>query len=373
MGDSLVNSEIQNINSKHNRIIKYSRKIAIVLQIGKYVSIVFGLLYAFLWIGILSGILHMDDDIVIFGAWINILMPMYDFSAYVSVTDYHIILYGFSSLLAFALAIQIAYLHKVVKGWADGESPFKTENAKGIKILAIILSLIMLFFQPLYLLFGIMLFAFTYLMEYGNVLEDNSNNTINAHEHMVLSLAEVIEVKSGQTGQHVRRVSEYCRVLAEGLNLPKDIVNEIRVASMLHDIGKLLIPIEILEKPGKLTDEEFEQIKKHTRYGRDLLENTNGAVLTKAKLIADEHHEKWDGTGYNKKSGNDISIVARIVAIADVFDALVSKRSYKTSWTNDDARAEIIRCSGSHFDPKIVNVFIKQYDKIIEIKNKYGD
>ncbi len=315
----------------------------------------------------------MDSEIVVLGSFIDIVVPLIDFSEWVGNTDYHVILYGISCVVMIVLTLEVSYLHKTVRSWGEGESPFSTKYVKGMRYLAIFSMLVMFFFQPLFLLFGVVLYVFTFLMEYGDVLEENANNTIKSHEQMILSLAEVIEVKSGQTGLHVKRVSEYSRVLAKGYGLGSEAVEEIRIASMLHDIGKLLIPVEILEKPGKLTNEEFDIIKKHTKYGSDLLEKTKGSVLEKAKLIANEHHEKWDGTGYNKKRGTEISIVARIVAVADVYDALVSKRSYKDSWSEKDAALEIYRSSGTHFDPSVVKVFKMQYDQILEIKNKYLD
>ncbi len=204
-------------------------------------------------------------------------------------------------------------------------------------------------------------------LKYLEDLKENQNNIIQ-------TLSEFSEAKSGETGQHIKRVSEYSRLLAENYGLSEHETELIRTASMMHDVGKLLIPREIIEKPGKLTDEERAIMSEHTTYGQQLLSNSKGEIIEMARTIAYEHHERWDGTGYPCKiSGDKISIYAQIVAVADVFDALTSVRSYKAAWTCEDARDEIIRQRGKQFSPAVVDVFENCYDQILEIHEANAD
>lgn len=200
-----------------------------------------------------------------------------------------------------------------------------------------------------------------------------SDDMIKTQEQLILSFAEITESKSGQTGKHVKRVSEYSKVLGEALGLSKDETEILRMASMMHDIGKLNIPSEILEKPGKLTAEKFDVIKTHVTEGEKLLHNSPGKVMSQAKTIALEHHEKWNGKGYLGKKGGNIDFASRIVAVADVYDALVSKRSYKEAMDEKRAYDIIVGDSGEHFDPYVVEAFVKNYDKIIEVLRKHPD
>lgn len=210
-----------------------------------------------------------------------------------------------------------------------------------------------------------------------NIINENnhklSRDIISTQEQVILAFAEISESKSGQTGRHVKRVSEYSRVIAEGMGLSHDEVETVRIASMMHDIGKLLIPLEILEKPGKLTPEEFDVIKTHVTIGEGMLKNAPGEIMEYAKIIVLEHHERWDGTGYLGKKGNDISLIARIVAVADVFDALVSKRSYKLPWTVEEAFNQIIEDRGTHFAPGVVDAFIRNFAEIKQVLRSNQD
>ena len=193
-------------------------------------------------------------------------------------------------------------------------------------------------------------------------------------EHIIQTFAELSEAKSGETGQHVRRVAEYSKLLGIRLGLdPKD-VEYLRIAAMMHDVGKLMISQEILEKPGKLTDEEYEIVKTHTTYGRDLLSNSEGSIMKLAKVIALEHHERWDGKGYPQGiSGDQIDVYAQIVSVADVYDALTSERCYKKAWPPEEARAEIIAQRGKQFAPKVVDAFVDMYDEIEKTRLEYLD
>ena len=204
-------------------------------------------------------------------------------------------------------------------------------------------------------------------IDYMRKLQENSYN-------IILKLTEISEAKSGETGQHVKRVSEYSAVLAEEIGMSSEDVECIRIASMMHDVGKLLIPKEIIEKPGPLTPEEADLMKEHTSYGEELLSQSHGDVLSMARLIANEHHERWDGKGYPMGiKGEAISTYAQIVAVADVYDALTSKRSYKEAWDRSDARTEIVAQRGKQFSPLVVDTFIKCFDRICAIQDEYAD
>lgn len=192
-------------------------------------------------------------------------------------------------------------------------------------------------------------------------------------EQIIISLAEVVEYKSEVTGQHIKRVSEYTRILASGLGLSDEETNLLRVASMMHDVGKINIPSSILDKPGKLTAEEFDVIKTHVTVGEKLMEKAPGEMMEKARVIAKQHHEKWNGKGYLGMKGREIDIAARIVALADVFDALVSKRPYKDAFPIEKAVQIIVEDRGEHFDPCVVDCFIANLDEFVKTKESYSD
>ena len=188
-----------------------------------------------------------------------------------------------------------------------------------------------------------------------------------SQEEVLISLASITEVKSGQTASHVRRVSEYVKILCKDFGYSEKEIEYISTASMLHDVGKLFVPHEILEKPGKLTPEEYEIIKHHTRDGAELLRNAPGPIMQYARVIAMYHHEKWNGKGYEGLQGVTIPLVARITALADVFDALTSRRSYKDAYPFEKARNIILAERGEHFDPQIVDAFKKHYQEFMAV------
>ncbi|RLA76275.1 MAG: two-component system response regulator [Epsilonproteobacteria bacterium] len=188
-------------------------------------------------------------------------------------------------------------------------------------------------------------------------------------QEMIYLLAEMMEVASDETGKHVRRVAEIARLLAhyhESVN--EEDTNIIFHASPMHDIGKVLLPLEILHKDSALTDEEFESMKSHPSKAHEFLSKSQRKYMKTADIIAYEHHEKWDGTGYPRNlKGEDIHLFGRIVAIADVFDALTHKRKYKGAWSVEDSAQYIIDKSGTHFDPFLVNIFKENLDEFIAI------
>ncbi|MBP1560990.1 MAG: HD-GYP domain-containing protein [Oscillospiraceae bacterium] len=204
-------------------------------------------------------------------------------------------------------------------------------------------------------------------------LANKNKELYEDQENLILSLSQIIENKSENTGQHVRRVSEYTEVLCKSLGYSDEESWKISLAAMMHDVGKIMISESILEKPGKLTDEEFEVVKNHIKYGKQMLETSPGELFNISTEIAYQHHEKWDGSGYMGIKGDNISPCARCVALADVFDALVSRRAYKSPWSPEDAYNEIVSQSGKHFDPIVVDAFVQNFDKFIEIMNRYPD
>ena len=205
-------------------------------------------------------------------------------------------------------------------------------------------------------------------------LVKKNNELYEEQQVMVGSLSELVEAQSHETGQHVKRVAAYTEILCRAMGLSEEETWKISVASMMHDVGKICVPREILHKPGKLTEDEFSEIKKHVDYGYKLLENSPGEIMQLAASIAKQHHERFDGNGYqNKLEGEHINIYARCVAVADVFDALVSKRCYKKSWTPEQAREEILDQAGHQFDPQITKLFDEHFDEFLKVMENYPD
>lgn len=197
---------------------------------------------------------------------------------------------------------------------------------------------------------------------------------LDTQDKLIQSFSEILEGKSGQSGNHVKRVSEYSALLAQAMGLDEKTVHRIKIAAMMHDCGKLMVPNEILEKPARLTPEEYETMKQHVYYGELMLKNVPGEIMQEAYLIATQHHERWDGHGYLRHlKGEDIAVSSRIVAVADVFDALTSKRSYKDAWTEDDAREEIVKNRGTQFAPEVIDAFERCFDKLIAVMDEYRD
>lgn len=178
-----------------------------------------------------------------------------------------------------------------------------------------------------------------------------------AHKNAMFMLAAAVEARDGLTGSHLRRVQAYAEALARRLGLPQEAVDEIGYSSILHDVGKLLVPDAVLGKPGKLTDEEWVEMRRHPDHGARILGEREFFAM--ARDIARCHHERWDGSGYPAGlCGEAIPIAARITSVADVFDALTTKRHYKEAWSEEDALAELRALSGSSFDPAVVDAFL---------------
>ncbi|MDX6769927.1 MAG: HD domain-containing protein [Elusimicrobiota bacterium] len=193
-----------------------------------------------------------------------------------------------------------------------------------------------------------------------------------SHLETIYRMALVAEYRDQEdTGCHLRRMSRFAGILALGMGLTPHEAEEIRYAAPLHDIGKVAIPDSILRKPGKLTPEEYEEMKKHTVYGAKMLANAESRLLRLAAKVAIGHHERYDGSGYPYGlKGDQISIEARIVTVADVFDALSSKRVYKGEWTVEDALKYIEENSGKIFDPKVVQVLHDKFADILAARDE---
>ncbi len=205
-------------------------------------------------------------------------------------------------------------------------------------------------------------------------IENLHNEIEDTQRELIYKLGEIGESRSEETGNHVKRVAEYSRLLAKKANLPKEDVEMLFIASPMHDIGKVGIPDYILNKPGKLNEDEWEIMKTHTKLGYDILNSSNRPILKAASIVSYTHHEKWDGSGYPQGlKGDDIHIFGRITAIVDVFDALGSRRCYKEPWPLENILQLLKDESGKHFDPKLVNLLLENLDEFLAIKELYKD
>lgn len=174
------------------------------------------------------------------------------------------------------------------------------------------------------------------------------------------ALARTAEFRDDDTGQHTQRVGELSEKIARELGEPEDFVAALRLAAPLHDVGKVGLTDAILLKPGKYTDDELETMRWHPIIGAKIFDRSESPLMSLAREIALNHHERWDGSGYpNHISGEAIPLAARIVAVADVYDALTSERPYKRAWTHEEAVEELIAQSGKHFDPRVIDAFLK--------------
>ncbi len=193
-------------------------------------------------------------------------------------------------------------------------------------------------------------------------------------KEIIILLTELCEKRSLETGSHVKRVSEFARLVGMQIGLNEEKLEILTQASALHDIGKLSTPDMILQKRGSLTEDEFEIMKRHSEEGYKMLMRSNKQLLKEGAKIAYQHHEKYNGKGYPKGLKKDeIDINAKIVALCDVFDALTSKRVYKAIWPIEEAISLIEREKGEHFDPVVVDAFMEVLPKIKETMEKYRD
>lgn len=239
-----------------------------------------------------------------------------------------------------------------------------------------------------------------HLAEYSEKLERQvrirMEELVRSRQEAIHCLARAGEFRDDDTGHHVTRVGRYSALIANELGFPQAAVDLIEQAAQLHDVGKIGIPDAILHTPGKLDPQEFDiiqehcnigrriinplsheesiRLKTHTSVGLQIMGSTNSPVLRLAAVIAATHHEKWDGTGYPKGlSGNAIPIESRIVAVADVFDALSSSRPYKKAFPIERCLKILVKGRGKHFDPRVVDAFLRRTEEAIQIMEEYMD
>jgi len=190
----------------------------------------------------------------------------------------------------------------------------------------------------------------------------------------VIRLCKAAEYRDPETGAHILRMAHYSQLIARGLGLSEQEQDLLLEAAPMHDIGKVGIADKILLKPARLDADEFEVMKQHAMYGYELLKGSSSRVLKAGAEIARSHHEKFDGSGYpGGLKGEEIPIFSRIVAVADVFDALTSERPYKTAWTLEAAVDFLLQGSGTHFDPNCVKAFLDAWDDVMEIRARYQE
>lgn len=201
-----------------------------------------------------------------------------------------------------------------------------------------------------------------------------SDEIIESQKELVYLLGEAVELRSKETGSHVRRVALYSHILATKVGLSAEVAETIKLASPLHDVGKIAIPDSILKKPGKLTAEEWATMQTHAQAGSDMLSRSENEVIQMGSIIAGQHHERWDGNGYpNKLAAEDIHIAGRITALADVFDALGTKRCYKEPWPMEKILAEINDQKGKQFDPELVDILNTNIHEFLAVQSQYPD
>jgi len=198
---------------------------------------------------------------------------------------------------------------------------------------------------------------------------------IQREREAIIHLAKAGEYRDEGTGNHVLRMAKYSRIIAEQLGIfTKEECEDLEYAAPMHDIGKIGVPDKVLLKPGKLDPDEWEIMKKHSEMGHSILSSSKSKYMKMGAIIAMNHHERFDGKGYpNGLKGTDIPLVARIVAVADVFDALVTSRPYKSAWSTEDALIYIQQQSGTHMDPQCVAAFFARLDDIKKIQSDYSD
>jgi putative two-component system response regulator len=205
-------------------------------------------------------------------------------------------------------------------------------------------------------------------------VSEATSEILDREHEMITRLSRAAEFRDPETGAHIQRMSNYSHLIAMQLGLPKVEQELILRAAPMHDVGKIAIPDQILLKPGKLDDAEFTIMKTHAEKGYEILRGSRSNLLDVAAVIAHSHHEKFDGSGYPRGlKGEDIPLHGRIVAVADVFDALTTERPYKKAWTLDRAVEFLHAGAGSHFDPLCVAAFINRLDDALVIRDSFQD
>jgi len=215
-----------------------------------------------------------------------------------------------------------------------------------------------------------------FLVNYSLALDNYSvsHQIASTQKEMIFTLGEIIEKRSDEAVYHVRRVAEIAHALAQALGMPPEECEVVRLASTMHDVGKIGISDSILKKPGKLTEAEFEVIKTHAEIGYEIFRGSDMTVMGKAAVICRYHHERFDGKGYPEGlKGEEIPLLARLVAVVDVFDALTHKRCYKEHWSVEAAKQYLIDESGGQFDPGIVKVFMDNFALVTSVMESLSE
>lgn len=190
---------------------------------------------------------------------------------------------------------------------------------------------------------------------------------LKTQEELIERLGNAVESRSKESGNHIKRMSLFSEIIAQAMKLPNHECEILKQATPMHDVGKIATPDSVLLKPGRLNDDEMEIMKQHTNVGYEILKGSERPILKAAAIISQQHHEKYDGTGYpNGLQGEEIHIFARIVAVADVFDALLHKRCYKEPWPLERVTELLISEKGKHFDPNVVDVLMENLDEVME-------
>ena len=230
------------------------------------------------------------------------------------------------------------------------------------------------------------------LLEKNNIylsdrVREQTRQISSAQLAAIFAMSKLAESRDPETGEHLERMREYCRTLAESLQkfakyqsaIDQDFIDTLYAASPLHDIGKVGIPDSVLLKPGKLTTEEWTIMRMHSMVGAETLraidkQHPGNSFLQVGIDIAESHHERWDGSGYpHGLVGDDIPLVARILAIGDVYDALTSKRCYKVGFTHEKSKEYILQQRGKHFDPDVIDAFLASEEIFVEIRKEFPD
>lgn len=223
------------------------------------------------------------------------------------------------------------------------------------------------------------------LHEQQNIIQDRADwlarqvevatqQIVTREQETLLRLAKAGEYRDQCTGNHVIRMAKYARQIAEELGFNELDCQEVEYAAPMHDIGKIGVPDVVLTKPSKYTEEEMAVMRQHTKIGHSILCNSQSRFIQTGSIIALNHHERFNGTGYpNQRKGKEIPLIARIVSVADVYDALVSRRPYKAAWSVEDAYDYLEKEAGQHFDPICVEAFFIRIDQVKEIYSSFSD
>lgn len=201
-----------------------------------------------------------------------------------------------------------------------------------------------------------------------------NDEILDTQKEIIFTLGSITEFRCRETGNHIVRVSELSKKLAKLIGLSDDEAELIKLAAPMHDVGKIGIPDTILLKPGKLTTEEYEVMKTHTTIGYELLKTSTRPIFQAAAIIAHQHQERWNGSGYPRGlAGDNIHIYGRIIALVDVFDALASKRCYKESWNVNDIHQHFVEMRGKYYDPMLVDILLGHFDAFVDLRAAFGD